>query len=68
MLFEKGAEVKDENDIDSADWVTIIPDSKTSADKEHEFDVKNNDTFSHIKVTIIPDGGVKRIRAFGVKA
>lgn len=64
----KGAEVKDENDIDSADWVTIIPDSKTSADKEHEFDVKNNDTFSHIKVTIIPDGGVKRIRAFGVKA
>ncbi|CCG21631.1 Dal2 protein [Candida orthopsilosis Co 90-125] len=64
----KGTSVKNENDIDSAEWVTIIPDSKTSADKEHEFSVKDTKAFSHIKVTIIPDGGVKRIRAFGVKA
>lgn len=64
----KGTLVRDENDIDSAEWVTIISDSKTSADKEHEFSVKSTETFSHIKVTIIPDGGVKRIRAFGVKA
>lgn len=64
----KGTSVKDENDIDKAEWTTIVPDSKTSADKEHEFTIKNNEALSHIKVTIIPDGGVKRIRAFGVRA
>ncbi|KAI5957509.1 DAL2 [Candida theae] len=64
----KGTIVKDENDIDNAEWVTVVPDSKTGADKEHEFAIENDQPFSHIKVTIIPDGGVKRIRAFGVKA
>ena len=47
----------------------VVDDSKTSADKEHAFKVKDNSkVYSHIKLTIIPDGGVKRIRAFGVKA
>ena len=66
----KGIKVDNESKIDpiSDDWETIVDDSRTSADKEHEFDVKDkNKVYSHIKLTIIPDGGVKRIRAFGVR-
>ncbi|RLV93649.1 Allantoicase [Spathaspora sp. JA1] len=52
-------------------WDVIVPDSKTSADKEHYYDIDEefaNNVYSHIKLTIIPDGGVKRVRAFGVIA
>lgn len=66
----KGIKVDNESKIDpiSDDWETIVDDSRTLADKEHEFDVKDkNKVYSHIKLTIIPDGGVKRIRAFGVR-
>ncbi|EMG51114.1 DAL2 Allantoicase [Candida maltosa Xu316] len=64
----KGITVSDESKIDpeSGDWKLIVPDSKTGADKEHKYDVSG--TFSHIKVTMIPDGGIKRIRAFGKSA
>ncbi|RLV93648.1 Allantoicase [Spathaspora sp. JA1] len=52
-------------------WDVIVPDSKTSADKEHYYDIHEefaNNVYSHIKLTIIPDGGVKRVPAFGVIA
>ncbi|CAK9440450.1 uncharacterized protein LODBEIA_P45500 [Lodderomyces beijingensis] len=64
-----GALVESEDDIENADcWKTIVPDSKTTADKEHFFKVIDDSTFSHVKLTIIPDGGVKRFRVFGVQA
>ncbi|KAI5964707.1 DAL2 [Candida pseudojiufengensis] len=64
----KGAYVENEDDINYVEWIPIVSDSKTSADKEHLFKVETDDiTFTHIKVTIIPDGGVKRVRAFGVR-
>lgn len=67
----KGINVDDESKIDStsaADWEIIVGDSRTSADKEHEFEVKDSSkVYSHIKLTIIPDGGVKRVRAFGIR-
>ena len=67
----KGINVDEESKIEanSDAWEVVVDDSKTSADKEHAFKVKDNSkVYSHIKLTIIPDGGVKRIRAFGVKA
>lgn len=47
-------------------WVAVVEPSKTSADKEHDFDsaVKNK-PFTHVKLVMIPDGGVKRIRVLG---
>ena len=46
---------------DSEQWVTVVADSKTGPDAEHEFESldKEND-YTHIKLTMIPDGGIKR--------
>jgi allantoicase len=51
---------------DSEGWVQIVPPSKTGPDQEHEFQSSVSDkAFTHVKLIMIPDGGVKRIRAFG---
>lgn len=47
------------------EWQTLVPDSKTGADQEHSYKIDNKDSFSHVLVTIIPDGGVKRVRVLG---
>lgn len=47
-------------------WLNIVGPAPCEANTLHEFDVKwNNLLFTHIKVSIFPDGGVKRIRAMG---
>jgi allantoicase len=55
---------------DDKGWQEILPPQKTGPDKEHEYeadllkDVKGSQ-YSHVKMVIIPDGGVKRLRVFG---
>ncbi|BFZ55090.1 Allantoicase [Savitreella phatthalungensis] len=49
-------------------WQSILGRSKTQADKEHSFEssqLVNRGPFSHVRLIIHPDGGVKRIRVFG---
>lgn len=62
---------------DSAGWVSLIDgEKKCSADTEHVFEghdlvasVPLEDwVWTHVKMTIIPDGGVKRLRIFGRRA
>lgn len=53
--------------IDS-EWIEIVPNSKTTADKEHEFEVSKQDQYTHVLVSIIPDGGIKRVRVIGTPA
>ncbi|CAM9023813.1 unnamed protein product [Wickerhamomyces anomalus] len=55
---------------DDSKWVSIIKPTKTTADKEHSFtDLENIDqSYTHVKLTIIPDGGVKRVRVLGTIA
>ncbi|KZF25238.1 Allantoicase [Xylona heveae TC161] len=53
-----------------AGWVEILAPQKSSPDVEHEYGrsaLKSVEgrTYTHVKMTIIPDGGVKRIRVFG---
>ena len=51
-------------------WVEILLPQKTDPDKEHEYagealkEVQGK-TYGYVKMVIIPDGGVKRIRVFG---
>lgn len=67
------------NDVPAADhpaWVEIIKGEKPClADTEHVFGPEDlvsggEDTqvFSHVKLTLVPDGGVKRFRIFGSRA
>lgn len=57
-------------------WKVVVPQSKTGPHKEHFYtkedgqleNVDNGEVYTHVSLTIIPDGGVKRLRIFGTRA
>lgn len=60
---------KGEPPVDSPAWEEVVERSKTGPDAEHEFASQLQDkAFSHVKLTVIPDGGVKRLRVFAKRA
>lgn len=40
--------------------------TKTGPDREHKFDIGKDCLIDTVKLTLIPDGGVKRLRVFGL--
>jgi allantoicase len=49
-------------------WTTLLPPSKLHADQEHFFEkeiLHAQDSFTHIRLNIFPDGGISRLRLFG---
>jgi allantoicase len=64
--------VEDENKLntDAVKWTTILPQSKLSADHEHYFEkeITGKGPFTHVRLTILPDGGISRMRLWGTKA
>jgi allantoicase len=51
---------------DAEGWTAVVEPSKCEADKEHEYESLVKDKpFNYVKLVMIPDGGVKRIRVFG---
>jgi len=60
----------DENNIAevSEQWPLLLPQSKLGADAEHVFEKEIHDAgvVSHVRLSIHPDGGVSRLRLFGV--
>ena len=68
----EGCDVTLEADWKSAEWVPVLTKRKLAPDDEFTFDkdlinVIARD-FTHMKLTMIPDGGVKRFRVFGTRA
>lgn len=55
---------------ESADgWTDVVEPSKCGPDKEHEFiSLVQDKSFTHVKLVMIPDGGIKRIRVFGKRS
>ncbi|ETS77508.1 Allantoicase [Pestalotiopsis fici W106-1] len=52
-----------EPSADAEGWTEVVAPSKCGPDQEHAFDCSVKDKpFTHVKLTIIPDGGVKRLR------
>lgn len=51
----------------TVDWDVILPQSKLKADSEHTFrsELVEKGPFTHVRLTILPDGGVSRMRVFG---
>ena len=47
-------------------WPEVLPEQPVEADRIHRFPVEANAPVTHIKVNCHPDGGLSRIRAFGV--
>lgn len=62
----EGCNASDEH-LENADWTTILPRTELQADKEHFFEkeILTNRPFTHIKLSIFPDGGVSRLRLWG---
>lgn len=51
-------------------WQTLLPEQKLEMDKEHHFKTGIMDLgpITHVRLNIIPDGGVSRLRLFGTIA
>ncbi|RFU34713.1 hypothetical protein B7463_g1608, partial [Scytalidium lignicola] len=63
-LFYQGEGIPDSED---KNWRDITVLSECGPDKEHFLDCLDQETvFTHVKLNIIPDGGVKRLRVIGV--
>ncbi|CAI6335072.1 unnamed protein product [Periconia digitata] len=64
-------EFTEEPSHDDAKWVEILEPQKSGPDKEHDYKSElkavQGKGYTHAKLVIIPDGGVKRFRVFGKK-
>ncbi|OBT98103.1 allantoicase [Pseudogymnoascus verrucosus] len=50
-------------------WVELVAESKTGPDALHEFvAMEQGKVFTHVKLVMIPDGGVKRLQIWGARA
>jgi len=47
-------------------WKKIIGKIKTKANSHHIFNIKSQSIFTHIKLNIFPDGGIARLRLYGL--
>lgn len=54
---------------DSELWVPILSRAKLGPHRRHFFplETKPDDVFNHVKVTVYPDGGIKRVRIIGMR-
>jgi allantoicase len=54
---------------DAEGWWTLVQDIPCKADFEHEFPAEDvSREVTHVKLVMIPDGGVKRLRIWGYRA
>ncbi|KIP04204.1 hypothetical protein PHLGIDRAFT_109867, partial [Phlebiopsis gigantea 11061_1 CR5-6] len=51
-------------------WTVVLPRTKLGPHRQHQFQLQNvgAQPYTHIRVTIYPDGGIKRVRAVGRRA
>jgi allantoicase len=49
------------------EWKTILASAKLLPDHEHSFvkELQSKEIFSHVRLTIMPDGGISRLRVWG---
>jgi allantoicase len=52
---------------DGIHWKTILPQSKLRANDEHFFEkeIESKEAFTHVRLSIFPDGGISRMRLWG---
>ena len=66
----EGCNVAADTDFSKAivEWATILPQQKLQADHEHFFEkeiINTDKSFTHVRLTIFPDGGISRMRLWG---
>ena len=53
-------------DSASIEWKEILPKSHLDSGSQNFYESHSNDVFTHIRLHIYPDGGVARLRVYGV--
>ncbi len=51
--------------IERAEWVEILPESPLRPGSQNLFAVRDPNPFTHVRLSIFPDGGVARLRVYG---
>ncbi len=61
--------IEEENNLipEKIKWIEILPKQKLMADHEHFFEkeISSDEAFTHVRLSIYPDGGISRMRLFG---
>jgi allantoicase len=52
-------------ELEAADWVTLVEKSPVAGDTDNYFPVDDGRRFTHLRLSIYPDGGVARFRVHG---
>jgi allantoicase len=52
-------------ELAAAEWATLVPRSAVAGDTRNKFDVGVERRFTHVRLTMFPDGGVARLRVYG---
>lgn len=47
------------------DWIELVPRSPLGGDRLNSFAVASSQRFTHVRLSIFPDGGVARLRVYG---
>lgn len=52
-------------ELESAEWVTLVEKSGIRGDADNYFEVEDPHRYTHVRLSIYPDGGVARFRVHG---
>ncbi len=52
-------------ELSGAEWIEVVPRSPVKGDTRQAFDVASETRFTHVRLNILPDGGVARLRVHG---
>ena len=55
----------DDQPDEQAQWLEILPRQELRGDRQHAFGIDCKTVFTHVRVTIYPDGGIARLRVYG---
>jgi allantoicase len=69
-VHKSGAVSPDQLADEFTPWVTVLPQTKLSASRRHLFQkqIVAHGPITHVRLNIYPDGGVSRLRLWGVRA
>ncbi len=61
----EAAHLPGDHAIEHAEWVEILPESPLRPGAQNLFAVRDPNPFTHVRLSIFPDGGVARLRVYG---
>lgn len=67
----EGAFLEAGDDLNDARWETILPPAELGPDKRALFEserLTGDGVYTHVRLNIFPDGGISRLRVFGLRA